>query len=287
MSDADAPSPSAPPPGHEPEETALPDLVQQELENILPLTARVRHAVTQLGGIVVMLAQALRRMFTRPLGMGEMAYQIEVLGVRSLSIATLTAVFAGLVISLQFAFFLARFGVQHTVGKVVVLTLFRELGPVLTALTVGARIGSGITAELGSMKVTEQLDAIRALGADPIKRLVSPRLFACALVLPALTALADVFGLVAGSVVVKSQYEIPFDQYFRSAIETVSMLDFASGIGKSAVFGVIIAIVGCFKGFTVEGGTEGVGRATTETVAIASVSVCLSDFFLTKLFLAL
>jgi phospholipid/cholesterol/gamma-HCH transport system permease protein len=274
---------------HEPPvtETALPQMVQQELENILPLTARIWQGMMQLGGMSVMLFQAMARTFSRPIGTGEMAYQIEALGVRSLSIATLTAVFAGLVIALQFAFFLARFGVQHTVGKVVVLTLFRELGPVLTALTVGARIGSGITAELGSMKVTEQLDAIRALGADPIKKLVSPRLFACILVMPALTALADVLGLIAGSVVVKSQYEIPFDQYFRSALETVSMVDFASGIGKSAVFGVIIAIVGCYKGFNVEGGTEGVGRATTETVAISSVSVLLSDFFLTKLFLAL
>ncbi len=285
MSDDPTPHLSSEPPA--PTETALPAMVQQELENILPLTARLRHGLMQLGGMSVMLAQSLARMFSRPVGTGEMSYQIEALGVRSLSIATLTAVFAGLVIALQFAFFLARFGVQHTVGKVVVLTLFRELGPVLTALTVGARIGSGITAELGSMKVTEQLDAIRALGADPIKKLVSPRLFACMLVMPALTALADVLGLIAGSVVVKSQYEIPFDQYFRSALETVTMVDFGSGIAKSAVFGVIIAIVGCFKGFNVEGGTEGVGRATTETVAISSVSVLLSDFFLTKLFLAL
>ncbi|MBL9037919.1 MAG: ABC transporter permease [Archangium sp.] len=262
-------------------------MVQQELENIIPFTARVRRAITQLGDMAVMLVRALRRLVTPPLEINELAYQVEVLGVRSLSIATLTAVFAGLVISLQFAFFLARFGVQHTVGKVVVLTLFREMGPVLTALTVGARIGSGITAELGSMKVTEQIDAIRALGADPLKKLVSPRLFACTVVMPALTALADIIGLIAGSVVVKSQYEIPFDQYFRSALDTVTLVDFTSGIGKSAVFGVIIAVVGCYKGFTVEGGTEGVGRATTETVAITSVAVCLSDFFLTKLFLAL
>jgi phospholipid/cholesterol/gamma-HCH transport system permease protein len=189
--------------------------------------------------------------------------------------------------TLQFAFFMARFGIQHTVGKVVVLTLFRELGPVLTALTVGSRIGSGITAELGSMKVTEQIDAISALGADPIKKLVTPRLIACFIVIPALTALADVFGLVAGSIVGATQYDIPMDQYFRSAVETADLFDFTSGIAKSAVFGVIIAVVGCYKGFSVTGGTEGVGMATTETVAITSVSVLLSDFFLTKLFLAL
>lgn len=275
------------PPLHEPRETELGDLVQQELAAILPWTARFREGLVSLGGMVVMFWRALVRALRRPSSLAATAYQVETLGVRSLSIATLTALFAGLVLSLQFAFFMARFGVQHTVGKVVVLTLFRELGPVLTALTVGARIGSGITAELGSMQVTEQIDAIRALGADPVKKLVTPRLLACILVMPALTALADVFGVAAGSVVVYTQYEIPFEQYFRSAIETATLMDFGSGIAKSAVFGGIIAVVGCFKGFSVSGGTEGVGRATTETVAITSVAVCLSDFFLTKLFLAL
>lgn len=272
---------------HEPGETELLDLVQQELSTLLPWTARVRTSLTTLGEMSVLFARALVRAFQAPRSLGPIAAQVESLGVRSLSIASLTALFAGLVLSLQFAFFMARFGVQHTVGKVVVLTLFRELGPVLTALTVGARIGSGITAELGSMQVTEQIDAIRALGADPVKKLVTPRLWACVVVMPALTALADVLGLSAGSVVVYTQYDIPFEQYFRSAIETATLLDFGSGIAKSAVFGALIAVVGCAKGFGVTGGTAGVGRATTETVAITSVAVCLSDFFLTKLFLAL
>jgi len=267
--------------------TEIAELVQQELVSLLPWSARLKEAVEGFGVMTVMFVRASRRALSPPFGFADIAHQVEQLGVRSLSIATLTAVFAGLVLSLQFAFFLARFGVQHTVGKVVVLTLFRELGPVLTALTVGARIGSGITAELGSMRVTEQIDAISALGADPIKKLVSPRLIACLLVMPALTALADVFGLAAGSLVVRSQYDIPFEQYFRSAVQTATLMDFGSGIAKSAVFGVIIAIVGCTKGFGVTGGTEGVGRATTETVAVASVFVLLSDFFLTKLFLAL
>jgi phospholipid/cholesterol/gamma-HCH transport system permease protein len=281
-------TPETPPaPGGTGEATEFTDIVQQELVAIIPFTARVQEAFGAFGGLMVMLVRALRRAFTRPLSFGAVAYQIEMLGTRSLSIATLTAVFAGLVMTLQFAFFMARFGIQHTVGKVVVLTLFRELGPVLTALTVGARIGSGITAELGSMKVTEQIDAISALGADPIKKLVTPRLLACILVMPALTALADVFGLFAGSIVAATQYDIPMQQFFCSAFETADIVDFSSGIAKSAVFGLIIAIVGCFKGFEVSGGTEGVGKATTETVAITSVSVLLSDFFLTKLFLAL
>jgi phospholipid/cholesterol/gamma-HCH transport system permease protein len=263
------------------------EMVQQELKAMLRFSAQFKRGVEQLGAMSLLATRALSRFFRRPLGLGAVAYQVEMLGVRSLSIATLTAIFAGLVISLQFAFFLARFGVEHTVGKVVVLTVFRELGPVLTALTVGARIGSGITAELGAMKVTEQIDAIRALGADPIKKLVTPRVIACAVVLPALTVLADVFGLVAGSAVVKMEYGIPYHQFFRSALEIANLLDFSSGIGKSLVFGLIIAVVGCYKGFEVQGGTEGVGKSTTETVAISSVSVCLADFFLTKLFMAL
>lgn len=276
-------APAAPEPLQEP----LRELVQQELANIIPFSERVRQFLHDLGGMTVLFGRAVARGVRPPYAGAEIGYQIEALGARSLSIATLTAIFAGLVISLQFAFFLARFGVQHTVGKVVVLTLFRELGPVLTALTVGARIGSGIAAELGSMTVTEQVDAIRALGADPIRKLVVPRLTACIVVMPLLTALADVFGLVAGSAVVFVEYELPLTEFYRSVLETANVMDFTSGIGKSAVFGAIIGIVGCYKGFTVQGGTEGVGRATTETVAIASVAVCLSDFFLTKLFMSL
>ncbi len=261
-------------------------VLQEELQAMIPFSDKVRDFLAQLGGMVVMLGRVVSRIVRPPFDGGAIAYQVEALGVRSLSIATLTATFAGLVISLQFAFFLARFGVQHTVGKVVVLTLFRELAPVLTALTVGARIGSGIAAELGSMTVTEQVDAIRALGADPLRKLVVPRVVACIIVLPALTVLADVFGLVAGSAVVRSEYDIPFEQFYRSVVETAGLRDFTSGVAKSAVFGFIISIVGCYKGFSVQGGTEGVGLATTQTVAIASVAVCLSDFFLTKLFLS-
>lgn len=270
-----------------PEEESLREAVQQELEAIIPFSAKLRKAIEELGEVSVLLARTIARAVRPPYELGAFAYQLEALGIGSLSIASLTAVFAGLVMSLQFAFFMARFGVQHTVGKVVSLSIFRELGPVLIALTVGARIGSGIAAELGSMKVTEQIDAVRALGADPIKKLAVPRILACVIVVPALTVLADVLAMVAGSAVVKVEYEIPFDQFYRSAIETVQWADFLSGIMKSAVFGVIISAVGCYKGFQVEGGTEGVGRATTETVAIASVAICLADFFLTKLLLSL
>jgi len=267
------------------EEESLGEVVQQELEAILPLSAKLRGGIEQAGGVALLFARAAARALGKKFTFFDVAYQIEALGTRSLSIAILTATFAGLVISVQFAFTMARFGVQHTVGRVVVLALFRELGPTLTALTVGARIGSGIAAELGSMKVTEQIDAVRVLGADPIAKLVVPRLLACLIVIPALSVLADVIGLVAGAGVIRFEYAIPLNQFFQSAIETAVLRDFTSGVGKAAVFGLIIAMVGFSKGLNAEGGTEGVGRATTQTVAISSVAVCLADFFLTKLFL--
>jgi phospholipid/cholesterol/gamma-HCH transport system permease protein len=262
-------------------------IVGQELESLIPFTAKLRAGMEQMGGMFVLGARALARGVQPPSSLAAVVYQVESLGSRSVAIGTLTAAFAGLVIAIQFGFFLARFGVQHTVGKVVVLTLFRELAPVLTALTVGARIGSGIAAELGSMTVTEQVDAVRALGADPIKKLVVPRVYACLVVMPMLTVLADVTGFIAGAAVTKFEYDISFAQFFSSALDTVDEADFLSGVGKSVVFGLIIAVVGCYKGFHVEGGTEGVGRATTQTVAVASVAVLLADFFLTKLLLTI
>lgn len=253
----------------------------------LSVGARVRQRLESLGSIMVMAGKVFSRAVRPPYDWGALVFHTESLGVRSMPIALLTSTFAGLVISLQFGFFLARFGVQYTVGRVVVLTLFRELAPVLTALTVGARIGSGIAAELGAMTVTEQVDAIRALGADPLRKLVVPRVLACLLVLPTLTVLADVIGMVAGALVVNVQYGISLSLFFQGALDSVLMGDFVSGVIKGAVFGITIGLVGCFKGLTVEGGTEGVGRATTQSVAITSVTVCLADFFITKLSLYL
>ena len=264
---------------------SLAELVGEELGQILPFKARAVRALRELGGCFTLAGRGLWRGMRPPVDVGALVYQVESLGARSLSIATFTAVFGGLVICLQFGFFLGRFGVAHTVGKVAVLTIFRELAPVLTALTVGARIGSGIAAELGSMNVTEQLDAIRALGADPVKKLVAPRIWACIIVLPLLTVLADVMGMVAGAAVVNFEYHIPLIQFYESALDTVNLKDFFSGAGKAVVFGAIVAGVGCYQGFRVTGGTEGVGRATTETVAVSSVAVLLADFFLTKFLL--
>ncbi len=268
-------------------EVETPEVVDVAAPERPGVVERAKQRLESLGAMTQMTGQVLSRAVRPPFDLGSLIFQVESLGVRSLPIALLTATFAGLVISLQFGYFLARFGVQYTVGRVVILTLFRELAPVLTALTVGARLGSGMAAELGAMTVTEQVDAIRALGADPLRKLVVPRVLACLLVMPVLTVFADVVGLVAGALVVNAQYAISLDLFFKGALDAVFMMDFASGVFKGAVFGFIIGLVGCFKGLTVEGGTEGVGRATTQTVAITSVAVCLADFFITKVTLYL
>ena len=237
--------------------------------------------VVKLGSVGVMGLAALRQTF-RKFEAYESVYQVRQLGILSLSVALLTAVFAGLVMTIQFGHNMERFGATKYVGKVVSLAILRELGPVLTALMVGGRIGAGITAELGSMKVTEQIDAIRCLGADPIAKLVAPRVLAALIIMPLLTGLADFIGIVGGGLISLVEFDISLEFYYRTVVESVQIGDFLSGLIKSVVFGGIIGLVACHEGFNTEGGTEGVGQATTRTVVISSVCVLVADFILTK-----
>ncbi|MEZ4389868.1 MAG: ABC transporter permease [Polyangiales bacterium] len=241
----------------------------------------------ELGGMTLLFGEALRALPSRPFEAREVVYQLYQMGVRSVSIANITALFVGMVMTVQFAFGLERFGATDYVGRVVGLSITRELAPSLTALVVGARIGSGMAAELGSMAVTEQIDAIRALGADPIKKLVVPRLVACVILIPVLALFADVVGFVGAMLVARLQFGTPMEFFFRTALESVRMQDFLSGVGKAPFFGVAIAMIGCYNGMTTRGGTEGVGQSTTRTVVAAAIAVLVTDFILTKLFLSL
>jgi len=209
--------------------------------------------------------------------------QVEAIGARSSTIVVITALFTGMVLALQTGIALARFGAKPYVGSVVGLSLARELGPVLTALMVGGRVGAGITAEIGAMQVTEQVDAIRSMGADPIQKLVLPRVLAATLALPLLTVLADLLGAFGGGVLAWSQFGIDPSFYVQTIVNTVTLSDFFSGIAKTFVFGWLIAMVGCFTALRTTGGTVGVGRATTRAVVAASIGVLVSDFFLTQL----
>jgi phospholipid/cholesterol/gamma-HCH transport system permease protein len=188
--------------------------------------------------------------------------------------------------TIQFAFGLRRFGGVEYIPRVVVLSFARELAPTLTAVIVGGRIGSGMAAEVGAMNVTEQVDAIRALGADPAKKLVLPRVVAAMLVMPLLSVFALFLGTAGAVVICAAQFDISPQFFLRTSIESVLLSDFWSGIAKTPVFGFLIAIIGCHFGLQTKGGTEGVGSSTTRTVVVVSTALLVADFFLTKLFIA-
>ena len=244
-------------------------------------------AVEYLGGLTELAGQTLIGAVTRPFYATETLKQMDEIGVKSVSITGITALFTGMVLALQTAYSLAAFGGKQFVGRVVSLSLVRELGPVLTALMVGGRVGSGITAELGSMKVTEQVDALRAMAISPVRRLVVPRVLATLFMMPVLAALADVLGILGGLGIAVVELQMTAQDYLTSIWNQLRISDIMSGIGKTFFFGFEIAIIGCWNGLRVEGGAAAVGVATTRTVVFASICVLVSDFFLTKLFLSL
>jgi phospholipid/cholesterol/gamma-HCH transport system permease protein len=244
-------------------------------------------AVEYIGGLFQLIGDATVGMFTRPFYRTELVRQMDEIGVKSVSVAGLTALVTGGVLAMQTAYSLAAFGGKIFTGRVVALSLVRELGPVLTALMVSGRVGSGITAELGSMTVTEQVDALRAMAISPIRRLVVPRVLATVLMMPVLTTLADVLGILGGLLIAILDLQMTAQDYLTSIWQQLTISDIMSGLGKTFFFGLEIASIGCYNGLNVEGGAASVGTATTRTVVIASICILVSDFFLTKLFLAL
>jgi phospholipid/cholesterol/gamma-HCH transport system permease protein len=215
-----------------------------------------------------------------------MFLQMDAIGVGSLNIVILTGLFTGMVLALQTALSLETFGAKNYVGRVVALSMIRELGPVLTALMVAGRVGSGIAAELGSMIVTDQINAMRAMGSDPLRKLVVPRLLAAIITVPLLTILSDTVGLIGGWLISTLVLKISGGLYFQSSIDALTFEDILGGLIKPVVFGYIIAMVGCYMGLQTTGGTQGVGRSTTQSVVICSVLVLASDFIMTKIFFA-
>lgn len=245
----------------------------------------LEYLLLLVGDLVILALKVFRRTFSRSLEVREIINQIYVLGIKSLSIANLTAVFTGMVLALQFGNSMARFGAREYVGQVVAISILRELGPVLTGLMVGGRIGAGMTAELGSMKVTEQVDAIRVLGADPLVKLVVPRVIAATLIMPILVSMADIVGIFGGLVISNLEFGITPLYYYQSIIEIVQLGDYFSGVAKATIFGFFIGLIACRQGFKTAGGTVGVGSATTQTVVITSVNTLIADLVLTKLFM--
>jgi len=245
----------------------------------------LRRSVLWYGGVGLLGGRVLRNLALPPSYFRLVIREIETIGVRSLGVALTAAVFTGMVFALQSAVNMARFGAENYVGPVAALAILRELGPVLTAILVGGKVASGITAELGSMKVTEQIDALRVLGVNYIKRLIVPRLLAAIVVFPLLTVLADVVGVLGGLLIMVMERGADMYAYWNTTTYWVVPRDFLTGIIKSAFFGVVVTLIGCYNGLSTEGGTEGLGRATTATVVHVTMGVIVSDFFLTKLLL--
>ena len=229
----------------------------------------------------------VRACFKRPFDLKQIREQVDEIGYKSLPIVVLSALSIGMVMVLQLAFSFKRFGARGLVGPVVALSIVRELGPIITSLLVGGRVGSGITAEIGSMQVTEQIDAIRTLGADPIKKLVVPRFIAALISFPFLAIIADFVGIFGGMIMAEMELGVTPRQFLEGVRVEVTFTDFFSGVLKTVFFGLLVTTVASFVGMRAAGGTQGVGRATTLTVVISLVLSIISNFFLTKLLLML
>ena len=245
---------------------------------------KLRDIAARTGEMGILTARAFLAMIAPPYEVGEWVRQMEQIGVRSLGVASITTIFTGMVLALQTALSLPTLGIKYYIGTVVSKSLVRELGPVLTALIVGGRIASGMTAEIGTMKVTEQIDALRSMATDPVKKLVAPKLVASLVMLPALTVLGDALGILGGLIVATGTLDLTAGLYLNDVWDSLKLGDVFSGITKSFFFAYFIAIIGCYNGLNTTGGADGVGRATTNTVVLAAILVLVSDFFLTKLF---
>jgi phospholipid/cholesterol/gamma-HCH transport system permease protein len=246
----------------------------------------LKEPILALQEFIILAGRAIANVFRRPHYGDDIALQMDIIGVGSLPVVILIGFFTGAVMGLQMSRALSTYGATGQVGQIVAITLVRELGPVLTAIIVAGRNASGMASELGSMKVTEQIDAMRALGTDPIQKLVTPRLIATAFVLPLLTIIADFLGIFGGWVIAATMLNITSSQYWSTAWRALQYNDVAQGLIKPFVFAIIISLVGCFYGLRTTGGTQGVGRSTTQAVVVASVWIIILTFFIGKFFVS-
>ena len=247
----------------------------------------VKQRIQHVQDYTMLAAQSVTNLFSPPYYFSDVLDQMDIIGVGSLPIVVLTGFFIGAVMVLQTAAQFIRFGQTALTAEAVSLALVRELGPSISGLLVTGRNASSIASELGSMVVTEQVDAMRAMGTDPTRKLVTPRMVAAVLMLPLLTAMADFAGLIGGFVVSTFTLRLGAVSFWTSAIDSLDFSDLMQGLSKPLVFGFILSTVGCYHGLRVRGGTQGVGRATTSAVVTSSVFILVTNFFLTKIMLFL
>jgi phospholipid/cholesterol/gamma-HCH transport system permease protein len=242
----------------------------------------IKERVEAVQDYSLLAGRSLSNLFSQPRYYADTLMQADLIGVGSLPIVVLIGLFTGAVLALQTSSTLQQFGSLSLTGQLVSLSMVRELGPVLTGILVAGRNSSGMASELGSMKVTEQIDAMRAMGVDPTKKLVTPRVIATVTMLFFLSIISDFVGLAGGWMVSYLLLGLDTNQYWTTAYQSLRFGDVFMGLSKPVVFGFIIASVGCYYGMSARGGTQGVGRATTQAVVSASVLIVVSDFFITK-----
>jgi phospholipid/cholesterol/gamma-HCH transport system permease protein len=251
------------------------------------LVEKLKGALLEVQEYVRLSGQAARGAFSRPFYAHDLVEQLESIGLGSLTVVLLTGFFTGAVLALQSGMTLDQFGARPYVGRLVSASMIKELGPVLTALMLAGRVGSGIAAELGSMVVTDQVAALRALGTDPVRKLVVPRVLAGFVMCPILTVVSDAVGLLGGWIVAVSQLRVASSVYWQSVTDGLYLDDVWMGLIKPFFLGFIIVTIGCHVGLRTRGGTQGVGRSTTSAVVAASVTVLVVDFFVTRLLITI
>ncbi|MGB0679861.1 MAG: MlaE family ABC transporter permease [Polyangiales bacterium] len=262
-------------------------LVDPTVRSVQSMATRIAILIQHIGQVSLLTRDTLVALTTTRFEWRAWVRQIELVGVRSFGIAAATSIFVGVVMAIQFAFALEKFGAKDTIGRIVAMSEARELAPSLTALVVGSRVGAGMAAELGSMQVTEQIDAIRALGADPVRKLVLPRVLAAIVIMPMLGSFALMLGVLSAMLVSWASFGIPMPFFLSTAIDSIGLKDVFTGLAKTPFFGYLIAIVGCHFGMQTRGGTEGVGRATTSAVVVVSITVLIADAVLSQVFLSM
>ena len=271
-----------------PDRTRLPPFLTR-------LNDAAKSKVLTLQEYFVLAWKSLRFIFARPFYGQDVVQQMDEIGVKSLGIVLLTGLFTGMVLALQSSVQLKTFGATMYIGNLVSASMIRELGPVLAGLMVAGRVGSGIAAQLGSMRVTEQIDALNTLGTDPIKKLVTPRVLAALIMLPVLTVINDFVGIIGGNIIASFVVGLPSAQYWRTVWDQIASdgftgryfpNDFIQGLSKPFVFGGLISITACYFGLGTTGGTEGVGLSTTRTVVTSSILILIVDYFITQLLLS-
>ncbi len=254
-------------------------------EGVRTLGRRVMEVVEGMGAATIFLGESIQWIFIPPWRASLLTRQIYVIGTGSLSIVLLTGLFTGMVLALQGIYAFRKFGSEAFLGPAVAFSLIRELGPVLTALVVTGRAGSAMTAEIGIMRITEQVDALKSMAVSPLQRLVSPRLLAGVIVFPLLTALCDLIGIFGAYLVGVELMGLSSGAFFGEMQDKIEMHDINVGVWKSIVFGMLVTWICCYKGYHCGHGAEGVGKATTSAVVLSSVLILVSDYFLTSIFI--